>query len=649
MKPLHLLIAVFALLTSETKGDTIEELYSASSTNPVDATWLITNPSFETGDETGWTLIGKDPEGNDEFKTRDYGMSGKDGLYLMNAYQWWSSSLSVRQVVNNVPSGVYEISAVVATWEGRNVWFTANSNTVNTTGINDGTGISVSIALTISIEQTLDISAGSTGRWWETGHEGEIQTFFKLDDVRLTCKGLYLNGMAKPLPNDNTTLLTADQWYYYDAPYPTQYWLRGNIEGMIYSSDGMSFPNEATTQPVEHIMTFPKGRVYFKTTRNDAILIIDMKRELQQDSFTAVALNVDGLPQRILTYDLNEDGPGEDGTKLISQYLAGKGYDFIGASEDFNYHGSLMTALSDDYNSGTVRKTLSVGGFLSGGFPFDTDGLNLIWKKGTITASNESWTRWTSVADTDGNQYVKKGFRHYDMTVGEGMVMDVYVLHMDAGDTDDAIGSREAQWRQLAVAINNADASRPKVVIGDTNSRWTREDIKTNFIDLLINCTFSDVWVELCRDNIPPTTAMGDLTDQSDPTNYANYEVVDKIIYINPKSDNTMQLSPNSFRIEQDYTYGNVQGNDDTKPLGDHKPVVVEFTCIKSGDVKSILGDVDMDGLVNITDVTALVEIVLGQDNTLPYQFDHLAADVNMDGKISIVDVTALIDIILKQ
>ena len=645
MKPRHLLIAAFALLASETKGDTIEQLYSASSTNPVDATWLIVNPSFETGDETGWTLIGRNPDNTEEFKaTNRYSMSNMDGQYLMNAYQWWSSSIGIRQVVEDVPSGVYEISAVVCTWEGRYVWFSANEHTVNTAGINDQTGIPVSIALTIGIEQTLDISAGSTGTWWVEGHEGETQTFFKLDDVRLTCKGLYLNGMAKPLPNDNTTLLTANQWYYYDVTYSTQYWLRGNIDGMIYSTDGMSFPYEATTQPVEHIMTFPKGRVYFKTTRSDATLKIDTERDLLQTSFTAVALNVDGLPQKVAFVTINEDGPGSDGTKLISQYLAGKRYDFIGVSEDFNYHGSLMTALSNEYNSGTERATLSLNDF---SYPFDTDGLNLIWKKGSVTASNESWTRWNETTSTDGNQYVKKGFRHYDMTVGEGMVMDVYVLHMDAGDK--AISSRESQWRQLAYAINNADASRPKVVIGDTNSRWTREDIKTNFTDLLINCTFSDVWVELCRDNIAPTTDMGDLTDQSVPTNYANYEVVDKIIYINPKGDNTMQLSPNSFRIEQDYTYGNVLGTDNTKPLGDHKPVVVEFTCIKSGDVKSILGDVDMDGFVNITDVTALVEIVLGQDNTPPYQFDHLAADVNMDGKISIIDVTALIEIILKQ
>lgn len=645
MKPLHILIAAFALLVSETKGSTIEQLFSASTTNPVDATWLIVNPSFETGDETGWTLIGKDPNGNDEFRTRDYGMSGKDGQYLMNAYQWWASSLSVSQTVSDVPSGIYEISAVVATWEGRNVWFSANGTTENSTGINDATGIPVSIALTIGIDQTLAISAGSTGTWWVEGHENETQTFFKLDDVRLTCKGVFLNGIAKPLPNDNTTTLTPEQWYYYDAPYPTQYLLRGDIEGMTYSTDGRSFVSEITTHAVEHRLTFAKGRVYFKTEHSGATLVVDMEKHLQQANFTAAALNVDGLPQKILAYNLNEDGPGESGTKLISQYLASKGYDIIGTSEDFNYHGSLMSALSNNYSSGTIRSTLSVGGLLSGGLPFDTDGLNLIWKNSKTSATNESWTRWNETTSTDGNQYVKKGFRHYDLTLDNGMLMDVYVLHMDAGD---AIASRESQWRQLADAINNADATRPKLIIGDTNSRWTREEIKTNFMDRLNRLTAADAWVELCRSNIYPTTAMGDIGDESDPTNYGNYEVVDKIIYLNPVGDNTLQLTPVDFRIEQDYTYGTVQGTDNTQQLGDHRPLVVEFQCTLAGDVKSLLGDVNRDGKVDITDVTALVDIILGKDAHEPYQYDHAAADVDMDARLTITDVTALIGIILK-
>lgn len=618
-------------------------MQEASSDNPVDATWLIANPTFETGNETGWTPIGKE-DGNNEFTVRgDYGMSGKDGQYLYNAYQWWGSNLAITQTVSNVPSGVYELTAVVATWDGREVYTTANGSTVTKTGTGDATGIEATLPFTVGIDKQMTITVGSLGQWWVSGHEEEKQTFFKVDNVRLTCKGLFLDALAIPLPNDNTTLLTPGQWYYYDVDYPADYLLRGNITDMVCSTDGTSLLADANTQQVEHRMTLDMGRIYFMTTQDEATLSIETEKEVEGGSFTAVALNVDGLPQKVAFVTLNEDGPGSEGTKLISQYLKDKGYDFIGVSEDFNYHGSLMSEIDNDYSSGRVRATLSITDL---SIPFDTDGLNLLWKTSTVTASNESWTRWTDRTDTDGNQYVKKGFRHYDMTLANGLAFDVYVLHMDAGD---AISSREGQWRQLADAINDADANRPKIVIGDTNSRWTREDINTNFFARLTNFNVSDTWVEMCRGNQYPTTAMNDLTDQSDPNNFSNYEVVDKIIYINPKGENTLQMIPKSFKIENDYTYGNVQGTSDTKPLGDHRPVVVEFKCYKLGDIKRLIPDVNRDGIINVTDVTAAVSILLLRDNQEPYIYDHVAADANMDGTFSITDITTIINIILSD
>ena len=590
-----------------TKADLLvqqrQALCNASPSKPLNATWLITNPSFETGDETGWTLIGKDPNGNDEFKARDYGMSNKDGYYLLNAFQWWATNLGVTQTLTDIPSGEYTLSAVVATWENRTAYFTANATTITQAGTNDATGIPVSINVNIGIDSKLTISAGSTGQWWVSGHEGETQTFFKFDNVQLTCKGLYLNGTAKPLPNDETTVLEANQWYYYDVSYGTDFRLIGNLSDMIYSTDGDKILSNITTAAAAREMTINKGRIYFKTTRSDATLKVMPKREIvESNSFSVVALNVDGLPNKILTINLNEDGPGEEGTKKISQYIASKNYDFIGCSEDFNYNGTLMGQLNSNYSCGATRATLSASGLsinmLLNGFRFDTDGLNLIWKNSTCSAANESWTQWNSMEETDGNQYVKKGYRHYDMTIG-GQTFDVYILHMDAGDTN-ATASREDQWRQLAAAINNADASRPKLIIGDTNSRWTREDITANFMNLLnANLTASDVWVEFCRGGIYPTMDMADLTDASDPTNYSNYEIVDKIIYINPKAANTQQLVPQSFRIEQDYTYLDNEGN--AKPLGDHNPVVVEFKTIKAGDVVPLALDLANNATDNST------------------------------------------------
>ncbi len=581
---------------------------AASPTNKIDATWMITNPSFETGDERGWTLEGKDPNGNDEFKTRDYGMTNKDGQFLMNAFQWWASSLSVSQTVTGLPSGVYELSAVVATWAKRTVTFSGNETTINTAGINDGTGIPVAMDVTVSNKGKLTISAGSTGLWWIEGHEGETQTFFKLDDVRLRLKAAFLATVAQPLPNDNETTLIPDFWYYFDVPYSTDYWLIGELDGMTSSVDGGKLLSDITTSPVSRSMTLHKGRTYFKTSSSDATLRIIPKRSLiESEAFTAVALNVDGLPQKIATIELNPDGPGGDGTKKISQYLASKQYDFIGCSEDFNYHGSLISSLQDAYSWGAERATLSItdlpwSEIIRLKFRFDTDGLNLIWKKITCSATNESWAQWNSMVETDGNQYVKKGYRHYDMKI-EGQTFDVYILHMDAGDTN-ATASRESQWQQLADAINSADASRPKLIIGDTNSRWTREDITTNFMNRLSsNFTASDVWVEFYRDGIYPTTDMADLTDQSDPTNYTNYEIVDKIIYINPTAANTTQLIPQSFKIEQDYTYDSVDHDGNTKALGDHKPVVVAFKYVTAGDVVTLNLDLPYDATDNSTTI----------------------------------------------
>jgi len=83
-------------------------------------------------------------------------------------------------------------------------------------------------------------------------------------------------------------------------------------------------------------------------------------------------------------------------------------------------------------------------------------------------------------------------------------------------------------------------------------------------------------------------------------------------------------------------------------------PVSVTFTPTKRFFLdevmavsESIAGDVNKDGRVDISDVTALIDIVLGKDSTQPYQYDHDAADVNDDGKTDISDVTSLIDIIL--
>ena len=60
----------------------------------------------------------------------------------------------------------------------------------------------------------------------------------------------------------------------------------------------------------------------------------------------------------------------------------------------------------------------------------------------------------------------------------------------------------------------------------------------------------------------------------------------------------------------------------------------------------SLLGDVNGDGQVDIADVTAVVNRILGKNADT---FSEENADVNGDGTITVADVTALVNIILEK
>ena len=653
-------------------------MYTATSMQAqIDYTSRITNPSFEDGTTTGWTSYGYNaedaatvsitPNAQSPYQDR-WTMSNADGNYLCDYYLWawtgWWSYYNIHQTIANLPAGGYELSAILASHsaevanDGATKYVSlfagkldgdmndANcgiySNITTIAPLGRAVGVPTKVQFEIDTPTDITIGAGLVN------HYSAWEIFFKADNFKLYYLGLPLSNSALELPNDKTTLLTPNQWYYYDADVPAQYILVGKLDDMVYTTS--EYDQAIEENPVTHVMQLNAGRIYIKTTRSDATLKISTRLEYQ--NFKAATLNVDGLPLKltflkIYTRDINPDGPGSDGTKLISSYVANKGIDVVAFQEDFNYDTELQSNMSG-YKFGTKRASVTSDVIYESNRPIDTDGLQFAVRKAIGSFTNESYTQFNSsysedvidisfthqnVSLPDGNSLIKKGYRYYETTIG-GEKVDVFITHTDAGSTDGSstdpyVISRQTQLKQIAQAIlAKGNTDRPKLFMGDTNCRWTREDLNTNFVNVLSDTyDVGDAWVELTRDGVYPTVEQATIAD----------EVVDKIIYINPKGSKTKKLKPLTY-LHDSNGYVNTSGT----ALGDHAPVIVQFSLYLDGSDAFTIGDiVDNDGM-NARDLAALVNILLGN---IESNYDLDAADVNGDGYITLADLTMLVNI----
>lgn len=372
--------------------------------------------------------------------------------------------------------------------------------------------------------------------------------------------------------------------------------------------------NSLTSFSAEQIYTFPVVLNKYET-----IKVYDQDGNAVQGKFTCATLNVDGLPNIPV---VNEGGPGSDGTKAIGNIMNGLGYDFIAVSEDFAYHDELSGAMTN-YNSGTYRGSVSnIWG------QNDTDGLGFFWKKDGITTTGETMVAYNDAKGglTEGaNELIAKGFRHYEVTVAEGVTVDVYITHMNTyegdGNTEEDnewVKAQLSQLRQLRdyVVAKAKENKRPAIIMGDTNMRYTRHQIVDNLITPVTTegLQIADPWVDLHRGGVYPiwntkslmirSKYAGDVENDILCSDDQRGEVVDKMWYINVPdaaiqlkaiscmndvehfAKDTEEASFSGITVEDES--GNILENQNvsyTKVNGyaDHFPVVVsfEYTRIK--------------------------------------------------------------------
>ncbi|MDN3296800.1 jacalin-like lectin [Streptomyces ficellus] len=220
-------------------------------------------------------------------------------------------------------------------------------------------------------------------------------------------------------------------------------------------------------------------------------------------TFDVLTYNIAGLP-----LGLGDSDP-ETNTPLIGQRLGP--YDIVNVQEDFNYHASLYA------NDTHPHRTATSGGAGIG------DGLNTL-----SDYAFEDFQRvdWTDCTGTDC--LTPKGFTLARVRLAEGVFVDLYNVHTNADTTDAALAARRANILQLSRFIQANSAGNAVIVMGDTNTRYTRtgDNIRT----LLDDNGLTDAWVRLVRGGSVPAQGSDALVcDKAAPTN--DCEVVDKVLY----------------------------------------------------------------------------------------------------------------------
>lgn len=259
-------------------------------------------------------------------------------------------------------------------------------------------------------------------------------------------------------------------------------------------------------------------------------------------SFSVLTYNVAGLP------DILSSGDPATNTTPIGQRLPA--YNVVNVQEDFNYHAALYAADTHLYRTPT-----------SGGAGLG-DGLNTL---SDYPIHDFARVKWSSCNGTDC--LTPKGFSVARIRLAEGVLLDLYNLHPNAGTDDADLAARRANITQISTFMQSYSAGNAVIVMGDTNTRYTRG--ADNIRDLVSANGLTDAWVQYARAGTPPAAGSDALV--CDDTNVTNScEVVDKILY---RGNRFINLSLTRFNNENAGFR-----TSDNKMLSDHYPIGAWFS-----------------------------------------------------------------------
>jgi hypothetical protein len=285
-------------------------------------------------------------------------------------------------------------------------------------------------------------------------------------------------------------------------------------------------------------------------------------------TFSVLTYNVAGLPQEISGEDPSEDIP------QISPLL--EPYDVVLTQEDFDWWkpGGLVDALGLDFvnyhdrlRADTTHEfatPVHPGPEAAGLDPADRptleigDGIGILSRFPLDGFEARAWEECFGGLDTsDGGAAdcaSMKGFRVATMDL-DGVAVDVYSLHGEAGGTDTDQALQEADFAQLAAFIAEHSGDRAVIVGGDTNLHTDPSHPDAN------GDADTEIWEAFL--------AEAGLTDACTALDCPETGLIDKIAF---RGDAAVALEATEYDVPDETFTG-----DDGDALSDHRPVAVTF------------------------------------------------------------------------
>lgn len=264
-------------------------------------------------------------------------------------------------------------------------------------------------------------------------------------------------------------------------------------------------------------------------------------------SFRLLTYNVAGLPE-----GLSSSSPARN-TPLISPLL--NAYDVVLLQEDFAFQREIASAVTHPHRSAPDPSARALG-----------DGLTVFSVVPFQNFTREPWRSCYGTVDSGSDCLTPKGFVHLQLTLSEGITIDLYDLHADAGYGEGDLTARADNFAQLESVLSERSRDHAVIIAGDMNTRYRHP---TDQLAAFVQRTqLSDAWIELLNMGTTPTPDSPAPCPPEAP-DHPSCERIDKVLY---KSGASVALRPIAYSVE-DMRFVDHAG----APLSDHRPVAVTF------------------------------------------------------------------------